>query len=112
MIDTHSGRLAGKTALITGAASVRGIGFAAARRFAREGCAVYLADLDAAPLAERTAEITAAGGEATALAFDVSDEVQWRDALARIDGLDILVNNAGILRLDPIEQIAQADCNA
>lgn len=62
MIDTHSGRLAGKTALITGAASVRGIGFATARRFAREGCAVYLADLDAAPLAERAAEITAAGG--------------------------------------------------
>ena len=55
-----AGRLAGKVAIITGAAS--GIGAASARLFAAEGAALGLADTDAARLAELAAAIVAAGG--------------------------------------------------
>lgn len=89
--------LAGKRILLTGASS--GIGEAAAEQFAREGATVVVVArrqelLDA--LAER---ITTAGGEATAIACDVSD-MDAVDALVanvekRLGGIDILINNAG-----------------
>jgi len=86
-------RLAGKVALITGAA--RGIGAAIAQRFADEGAHVVINDLDRA-----AAEATAAplGGEA--LAADVSDSASVADMFAELarrhSRLDVLVNNAGI----------------
>ena len=63
------GRLDGKVAVITGAA--RGIGRADALLFAREGAAVFVSDVDEAPLAEVIKEIAAAGGKADACAGDV-----------------------------------------
>ncbi len=91
-------RLAGKSALITGAGS--GMGAAAAALFAAEGAAVTLADVNASAVREVAAEITGAGGRAIAVTADVSQE---SDVVAMVDAavaefghLDVLYNNAGI----------------
>jgi 3-oxoacyl-[acyl-carrier protein] reductase len=87
-------RLAGKIAIVTGAA--RGFGEGIARTFAREGARLVLADLDAEGAARLAAEL---GPEAAAVAADVSRagdvEAIVAAALARFGGLDIVVNNAG-----------------
>jgi NAD(P)-dependent dehydrogenase (short-subunit alcohol dehydrogenase family) len=92
------GELAGKVALITGAAS--GIGRAAALRFARGGAAVMCADVDAGGAKETAEQITAQGGRGAPLALDVTDEAAVRDALGRtlaeLGGLHVLFNNAGV----------------
>jgi NAD(P)-dependent dehydrogenase (short-subunit alcohol dehydrogenase family) len=92
------GRVAGKVALVTGAAS--GLGAESARRLAREGAAVLLTDLAVEAGEAVTREIVGAGGQAAFVAHDVTSEADWRDAVAgvveRFGRLDILVNNAGI----------------
>ena len=89
------GRLAGKAALVTGAAS--GIGRAISLGFAREGARVVAADRDGAG-AEATAR--GAGGGAVAITADVTDPAQVRamvtDAVGMCGRLDVLVNNAAI----------------
>ena len=100
-----SGRLSGKIAMITGAAS--GIGLATARRFADEDATVILADRDEARLAAALAELQAARGkEHLAIPLDVTLEAAWivamSDIAARFGRLDILVNNAGFGRFRPI----------
>jgi NAD(P)-dependent dehydrogenase (short-subunit alcohol dehydrogenase family) len=91
-------RLAGKIALVTGAA--HGMGAVTARRFAREGAIVIIADVLDEAGATVAADILALGGRAEYVHLDVSDEQQWRAAmsalLARHGRLDVLVNNAGI----------------
>ena len=92
-----AGRLAGKTALVTGAA--RGLGRAIASRFIDEGADVVITDIDSE------------AGEATARALgavfqrqDVSDEQRWEQLMAtfgeRGQSLDVLVNNAGYAPVD------------
>ena len=92
------GRLENKVAVITGAAS--GMGRATAARFAREGAAVLLADVDERGGEEAVARIAADGGRAAFVRTDVSssDAVQAMigAALERFGGLDVLFNNAGI----------------
>jgi NAD(P)-dependent dehydrogenase (short-subunit alcohol dehydrogenase family) len=87
------GRLEGKVAVITGAAS--GIGREAARRFAQEGARVCAADL-----ADELGEETAAEIDGLYVHADVSDpdDVQsmYREAAERFGGIDVLFNNAGI----------------
>ena len=91
-------RLKDKVAVVTGAAS--GFGEAIAKRFASEGAAVLLADLNAAGAAKVSDAIQASGGRAAAIGADVTKAAD-ADAMiaAAIDafgGLDILVNNAGV----------------
>ena len=97
-METTPGRLAGRTALITGAGS--GIGREAATLFAREGANVVVADLDAAGGRETVEAVEAAGGRAHFAATDVSvaDAVEGavRDAERIYGGLHVLFNNAGI----------------
>ncbi|MHB8576757.1 MAG: SDR family NAD(P)-dependent oxidoreductase [Dehalococcoidia bacterium] len=91
-------RLAGKVAVITGAAS--GMGEATAKRFAAEGAAVLIADLQDGKGAAVVAAIEAAGGRAAYVRTDVSagEDVQamFRVAAERFGGIDIVYNNAGI----------------
>lgn len=92
---SEGGRLSGKVALISGAAS--GIGRETARLFAREGADVVLADVDADLGRAAAAQI---GGSAQFVALDVTEEDSWSMALEvvmeRAGRLDILVNCAGI----------------
>jgi NAD(P)-dependent dehydrogenase (short-subunit alcohol dehydrogenase family) len=91
-------RLRGKVAIITGGA--HGMGEAEARLFAAEGARVVVADILADRAEAVAAEIRAGGGDAIAVATDVTSEADWRAlvtaTLARWGRLDILVNNAGI----------------
>jgi NADP-dependent 3-hydroxy acid dehydrogenase YdfG len=88
------GRLAGKTAIVTGA--TEGIGRAVSQAFAREGAALVLVARRANPIAALAEEL---GGRAVPIAGDVADS-QTADAAvaAAVEGfgrLDVLVNNAG-----------------
>lgn len=90
--------LSGKVALVTGGS--RGIGRAIALGLARAGADVTLSYASNASAADAVvAEITAAGGKAAAVGFDVADSAACKaqvDALAKQKGLHILVANAGI----------------
>ena len=97
--------IAGKVALVTGAAS--GMGRATAHLFADEGAHVAVVDRDTAGAQRVAQEILAAGGSAGAWALDVSDDSLVLAVVAEIadryDGLDILVNNAGVSARTPVE---------
>ena len=111
-------RLAGKVALISGAAAgvqgeLMGFGGAAARLFTQEGAKVVLTDIRD-ELGQRTAnEISEAGGEAIYLHLDVTSEAEWvrvvEAAVARFGRLDILVNNAGSGARYRVEDTSEED---
>ena len=98
MCQTNSGRVAGKIAIVSGAAA--GIGRATALRLAEEGAKICLGDIDRTGAESCAADIRARGGESFPLALDVAEEADWRRIInatvERFGGLDILVNNAGI----------------
>ena len=90
-------KLDGKVALVSG--SGRGIGREIALKLAREGAAVVINDLDAAPAAQTVADIVARGGQAVACVGSVT-EAGFADkfvatAIDTFGGIDIIVNNAG-----------------
>ncbi len=92
-------RLAGKVALITGAAG--GQGTHEAEWFVREGAAVMLTDVDAAKGEALAKRLRDAGGRAEFRVQDVASEQSWQETVAAIlaafGGLHILVNNAGTI---------------
>ncbi len=101
-------RLAGKTALITGAA--RGIGLEFARAYIAEGATVALADINAEAVAKAAAAL---GPQAVAVQMDVtrqdSIDAGFAEAISRMGKLDILVNNAALFSAAPIAEITRAD---
>lgn len=109
MTEQSKGRVAGKVALVTGAASNPGIGRSIALTLAREGAKLVVTDVDVAGATACAEEICAAGGEALAFAHDVTKEDQWQHVLGEttsaFGGLDILVNNAGIAILVPLKDL-------
>src|SRR5215471_3019175 len=92
-------RLAGKVALITGAAGGQGI--AEAELFVREEGAVVLTDIDTAAGEGLAQRLRRQGAGAVFLRHDVADESSWQEvvaaALARFGKLHILINNAGTI---------------
>jgi cyclopentanol dehydrogenase len=103
-------RLAGKVALISGAA--RGMGAAEARLFAREGARVVLADILEAEGKAVADEITGKGGAAVFTRLDVTREADWAQAVElavrRFGALNVLVNNAGIGGASRVEETSEA----
>ena len=101
-------RLAGKTALITGAA--RGIGFEFARAYIAEGARVVLADINAEAVAKAAASL---GPKAIGIQMDVTSQASidagFALAIEQMGQLDILVNNAALFSAAPIAEITRAD---
>jgi NAD(P)-dependent dehydrogenase (short-subunit alcohol dehydrogenase family) len=105
-MGTNHGRLAGRRALITGAA--RGIGAEIAASFHREGAELALVDIDIEGV---TSTATAFGAHAyqVDLADTEATVAVVTQAIVDLGGLEILVNNAGILKMAPLMEIDPAD---
>jgi 3(or 17)beta-hydroxysteroid dehydrogenase len=96
-------RVAGKVALVTGAAM--GLGFADAEILIREGASVALTDINGSAGRDAAARL---GPRATFFRHDVSSEADWQRVVAatvaQFGGIDILVNNAGVVVVADLEQ--------
>lgn len=103
-----AGRLAGKTAIISGGAT--GMGGAASKLFAAEGARVAIIDRNAAAAEETAAAIRAAGGEAAAFVADVSQEAEVEAAVRAVGEhfgpVTTLFNHAGTILIKPFLEIS------
>ena len=106
-------RLLNKVAIITGAASNPGLGYASAVRFAQEGAKLVITDINMDGLAAAEKDLVALGAEVLTMEQNVVDEDRWQEVVdatvERFGSLDILVNNAGIALLRPISEYTTAD---
>jgi 2-keto-3-deoxy-L-fuconate dehydrogenase len=103
-------RLDGKVAVVTGGGS--GIGQAIALRFAANGAAVRIADINLKQAEAIAKQITDAGGRATAHACDVTDQRQVQEVFNGIfakERVGILVNNAGVSHVGTVESTTEKD---
>lgn len=100
-----------RTAIVTGGAS--GMGKATARRFARDGRAVGVLDVDGAGAKAVAAEIVAKGGTAIALIADMGDRAQIEAAVTEtrsaLGPVTILVNNAAVESFAPVNEVTDAE---
>jgi NAD(P)-dependent dehydrogenase (short-subunit alcohol dehydrogenase family) len=100
--------LDGQTVLITGAS--KGIGLAAARAFAAEGCHLHLAARSADALESARAELTAQHGvQVQVHVMDLSVADNLVELARRAGDVDVLINNAGEVPSGPIEALSDAD---
>jgi NAD(P)-dependent dehydrogenase (short-subunit alcohol dehydrogenase family) len=109
------GQLEGKVAIVTGGGS--GIGASIARRFAREGASVVVADLNEEQAAAVADELRQQGARALARRVDVRHEEAIRSvtdaSVTELGGLDVMVNNAGISeQATPIDEKSSDDWHA
>ena len=104
-------KLQDKVCIVTGAAS--GIGNAIAHTYAAEGGKVVIADLALEAAQKAADDIVAKGGQAMAVAMDVTSEDQVNAGVAKVveawGTVDVLVSNAGIQIVNPVENFAFAD---
>ena len=102
--------LKNKVAIVTGGASLRGIGWATAKRFAEQGARVAILDLDAAAAQKAASEI---GAQHRGYACDVRTEATCQavvqQIIAEFGQVDILVNNAGVSQAFRLMDSSQAD---
>jgi NAD(P)-dependent dehydrogenase (short-subunit alcohol dehydrogenase family) len=107
------GRVEGKVAIVTGAASNPGLGYSSAVKLAHEGAKLVLTDIDDDGGLQCEAAIKAAGGEATYIHHDVTSEAEWKTVIAgavsTYGKLDVLVNNAGIAVLKDLDDMTLED---
>lgn len=108
MSDLLAGRsVAGRTAIVTGAAS--GMGRATAQLLAAMGASVAVTDFNGDGAEAVAGEIAAAGGTAKAWALDVADgarvETVVREIVEAFGGIDILINNAGVSDALPLDDL-------
>ena len=103
-------QLKDQVAIITGGASLRGIGWATAKRFAGEGARIVILDLDAAAAGQAARAI---GLVHLGLACDVRDEAACQSAVQKVLGtfgqVDILINNAGVSQSHRLMDSTQDD---
>jgi 3-oxoacyl-[acyl-carrier protein] reductase len=102
-------RLAGKVAIITGAG--RGIGYATALKFGREGATVITCDINADQAQQAARDVAEAGGEAMGFQIDVRDPdsltTMVEQVVARYGRIDCLVNNAGIVQDSTLKNMTE-----
>jgi NAD(P)-dependent dehydrogenase (short-subunit alcohol dehydrogenase family) len=114
MAGAASGRLAGRTVLVTGASE--GLGRAIARACAREGADLLLVARRAGPLEEARAEAESLGAHAIAVSADVGEALDAERiaaaALDAFDRVDVLVNNASELGPTPMPYLIDTDQDA
>ncbi len=106
-----AGRLAGKTAVITGGAA--GMGSATSLAFAREGARVVILDIQKEAGEAIVKRIRESGGVAEFIETDVSDSVQVDEAFDRVNevfgGYNVLFNHAGTITVKPLHESTEAD---
>lgn len=105
--------LKGKSAIVTGAASEKGIGREIAQKFYQAGANVAFADIRSEEVRRAVSSLKSGKGEAIPVVADVSNSQQVKEMMEKVKtqfgGLNILVNNAGIVGLQSIEELTSEE---